>query len=137
MRRPWGIWVVVGLQIALAITLLPGFAETFPGASPIGGVSLGDLWRDIYLGWAVLNVLASLWLWTLSRRGWVLVMVLVGVGLIANMYLWLINEPNWLRMAIQAATALYLNSAPVRSLFERRRDVETIILRDVDAQPAR
>jgi hypothetical protein len=121
---------VVGLQIALAITLLPGVAETFPGASPIDSISLPDLWRDIYIGFAILNVLAALWLWTLSRRGWVLVMVLVGVGLTSNLFLWWIGQPAWIRMAIQAATAFYLNSAPVRSLFERRRDEQPIVLTD-------
>ncbi len=135
-RRPAGIWVVVGLQIAMASTLLPGIAETFPGTSPIDGVSLGDMWRNIYLAWALLNVLAALWLWTLSRRGWVLVMVLVGIGLIANLSLWAIGQPSWVRMAIQAATAFYLNSAPVRDLFERRHKVEPIILRDPDVEPA-
>jgi hypothetical protein len=34
-------------------------------------------------------------------------------------------------------TAFYLNSAPVRSLFERRTEVEPIILRDADAESAR
>ncbi len=135
-RRPLGIWVVVGLQICLAITLLPGVAETFPGTSPIGGVALDELWRNLYIGWAVVNVLAALWLWTLSRRGWVLVMVLVGIGLIANLFLWTIGQPNWLRMAIQAVTAFYLNSAPVRALFEREIVVDTIMLRDPDANAA-
>lgn len=135
-RRPWGIWVVVGLQIALAITLLPGVAETFPGVSPIGGMSLNDLSRAFYIAWAALNILAALWMWTLSRRGWVLMMVLVGTGLIGNLFLWAINEPNWIRMAIQAATAFYLNSAPVRQLFERRVEIESIVLRDVEAETA-
>ena len=125
--------MVVGLQIALAITLLPRFAETFPGVSPIGGVELTDIWRPIYLGWAIFNVLAALWLWTLSRRGWVLTMVLVGIGLIANLYLWWLGDPNWLRMAIQAATAIYLNSSPVRDLFMRPEEVDTIVLRDSEA----
>jgi hypothetical protein len=135
-RRPWGIWVVIGLQIALAVTLLPWFAETFPGASPIGGITLDDLWRDFYLGWAVLNILAALWLWTLSRRGWVLTMLLVGLGLIGNLVLWLLNEPNWIRMAIQAMTAFYLNSSPVRALFERREEADTLVLRDPEAEAA-
>ena len=135
-RRPWGIWVVVGLQFALAITLLPWVAESFPGVSPIAEISATDLWHDIYIGWAIVNVLAALWLWTLSRRGWVLVMVLVGVGLVANLYLWFLGEPAWLRMAIQAATAFYLNSAPVRHLFEQRHDVEAIVLRDAEEATA-
>jgi len=132
--RPWGIWIVVGLQIALAVTLLPVFAETFPGISPVDGISQTDRWRDVYMVWAVLNVLAALWLWTLSRRAWALTMLLVGIGLSANLVLWLVNEPNWLRMAIQAATAFYLNSAPVRALFQRHDvDGDPIVLRDAES----
>jgi hypothetical protein len=130
-RRPWGIWVVIGLQVALFVTLLPWFAEAFPGLTPADNV---DLSRELYLGWAFLNLVAALWLWTLSRRGWVLTMVLVGVGLIGNLYLWSIGEPAWIRMAIQAATAFYLNSAAIRELFERRHEVEPIILRDTEAE---
>jgi hypothetical protein len=129
-RRPFGIWAVVILQICLAITLLPGFAETFTGISPIGGWSLDDVTRGVFIAWAVLSVLSALWLWTLSRRGWAMTMILIGVGLIGNLALWWLGQPHFVRMAIQAATALYLNSAPVRQLFERRREVETIVLRE-------
>jgi hypothetical protein len=122
--------------MALAVTLLPWFAETFPGVSPLHGVTLSDLWHDIYIFWAAINVVAALWLWTLSRRGWVLVMVLVGIGLIANLFLWSIGQPAWIRMAIQAVTAFYLNSAPVRRLFERSHDVESIVLRDPEVEAA-
>src|SRR3954453_218322 len=132
-RRPWGIWVVIGLQVALFVTLLPWFAETFPGLTPADNIDLG---RELYLGWGALNIVAAIWLWTLSRRGWVLTMVLVGVGLIANLYLWSIGEPAWVRMGIQAATAFYLNSEPIRVLFERRHSVEPIILRDTEPEAA-
>ncbi len=117
--------------------MLPGIAERFPGASPISGVSLDQLVQQAFVVWAVLNVLASLWLWTLSRRGWALTMVLVGVGLVGNLYLWFLNgEPNFVRMAIQAATALYLNSAPIRRIFQREDDVTTIQLRDAETEAA-
>ena len=132
-RRPWGIWVVIVLQIALAITLLPWFAERLPGLTPADNVAFGN---ELYIAWAVVNVAAALWLWTLSRRGWVLTMVLVGIGLIANLYLWSIGQPTWIRMAIQATTAFYLNSAPIRQLFERRRDIEPIVLRDPELESA-
>jgi len=130
--RPAGIWIIVALQIALAVTMLPGIAETFPGASPIAGVSLDQLTQQIFVAWAVINVLASLWLATLSRRGWALTMVLVGVGLIGNLYLWFMGDPNFVRMAIQAATALYLNSAPIRRIFQRDDEISTIQLRESD-----
>jgi hypothetical protein len=39
-------------------------------------------------------------------------------------------------MGIQAATAFYLNSAPIRDLFERRLTVEPIILRDPEPEAA-
>jgi|SRR3954451_1053792 hypothetical protein len=131
--RPWGIWVVIALQVALAITLLPWFAESVPGLTPADNVELG---HELYLAWAVLNLVAALWLWTLDRRGWVLTMVLVGIGLIANLYLWSIGQPAWIRMGIQAATAFYLNSAPIRELFERRSEVAPIVLRDADLDTA-
>jgi hypothetical protein len=131
-ERPAGLWIIVALQIALAITLLPGVAETIPGVSPISTMTMEELWRYLYIGWAVLNVLAALWLWTLSRRGWVLVMVLVGIGLVANLYLWFLGQPAFVRMAIQAATALYLNSAPIRRLFLRHPDLPTIRLTERD-----
>jgi len=66
----------------------------------------------------------------------VLTMVLVGIGLIANLYLWSIGQPAWIRMGIQAATAFYLNSAPIRELFERRSEVAPIVLRDADLDTA-
>lgn len=130
--RPAGIWIIVALQIALAVTMLPGIAERFPGTSPIAGVSLDQLTQQIFIVWAVINVLASLWLATLSRRGWALTMVLVGIGLIGNLYLWFVNDPNFVRMAIQAATALYLNSDPVRRLFQRDEEVPVIQLHESD-----
>src|SRR3954471_21524544 len=132
-RRPWGMWVVIALQIALFVTLLPGVAQTFPVLSPDDHLGLS---REIYLGWAVLNLVAALWLWSLSRRGWVLTMVLVGVGLIANLYLWSIGQPAWVRMAIQEATAFYWNIAEIRELLKRRSEVEPIILRDTEAEAA-
>jgi hypothetical protein len=130
MRRPFGIWAVVILQVCLAATLLPGLAESFSGISPIAGWALDEVTRWVFIGWAVLSVLSAIWLWTLSRRGWALTMLLVGVGLVANLVLWSIGQPHFVRMAIQAATALYLNSAPVRRLFERDDVVEAIVLRD-------
>ena len=49
-RRPSGIWVVVGLQIASGVTLLPWFSAAFPAFTPADNVELG---RDVYVGWAV------------------------------------------------------------------------------------
>ena len=129
-RRPFGIWAVVILQICLAITLLPGLTETFSGISPIAGWSIDDVSRWFFIGWAILSILSAIWLWTLSRRGWALTMLLVGLGLIANLALWSAGQPHFVRMAIQAATALYLNSAPVRQLFVDDDQVEPIVLRD-------
>ena len=128
-RRPWGIWVVIGLQIALLVTLLPWFQQAFPNYTPADNVELG---HNVYIAWGVINLIAAVWLWTLSRRGWVLTMVLVGIGLSFNLALWFFNEPAWIRMAIQAVTAFYLNSAPVRALFERKTNVTTVMLRDTE-----
>jgi hypothetical protein len=132
-QRPWGIYVVIALQVALFVTLLPWFSENFPGLTPADNVNFS---HELYVAWGVLNIVGALWLWTLNRRGWVLTMVLVGIGLVANLYLWALGQPAWVRMAIQAATAFYLNSSSIRALFERHNDIEPIVLRDTDAEAA-
>jgi hypothetical protein len=72
---------------------------------------------QFYVAAAIVIIFGALWLWMLSRRGWVFTMVLVGLALVANLYFWFIGEPHWIRMTVQAFSAFYLNSAPVRELF--------------------
>ena len=117
-RRPLGIWIIVGMQVLLAVSLLAGVVtNTDVLSSSTPDQALAPEVRAAYLAWAIMNLVFAFWLWRLKRRGWVLTMVLTGLSLAANLAEWWSGDPILIRMALPAVTAFYLNSAPVRDLF--------------------
>ena len=129
-RRPLGIWVITVLQFTLAVTLLLAAVTNLDILSEVPGRQLGDQARVVYGVWVAITGVTAALLWRLSRRGWVLTMVLTGLSLTANLALWWAGEANYLRLGLQAVVAFYLNSAPVRELFLRRAAVTRIAIRD-------
>lgn len=123
-RRPLGIWIIVTLQMLLAVSLLAGVVTNTDVLSSTSDQALEPATRVAYLAWAVMTLVFAFWLWRLKRRGWVLTMVLTGLSLAANLAEWWSGDPNFVRMAFPAATAFYLNSAPVRDLFLPHDDRE-------------
>src|SRR5262245_43015428 len=115
--RPLGIVVIVVFLLFNAITFLlaantdiPGLGES--GLSQLSEVgNAGQITADV-LG--VLAIVAAIGLWFLSRRAWVLTMVLVGIALTFGLYSWWLGEPNYVRLLLNAIMALYLNQAAVR-----------------------
>jgi hypothetical protein len=130
-RRPLGIWIIVAVQVLLAVSLLAGVVTNSDVLSSAPDQALTPEARAVYLAWAIMTLVFAFWLWRLKRRGWVLTMVLTGLSLAANLADWWSGDPNFVRMAFPALTAFYLNSAPVRDLFlphddsaqDRRADV--------------
>jgi hypothetical protein len=116
-RRPLGIWIIVAMQVLLAGSLLIVAATDTDVGSTTSGVPLEPEARALYAAWAVMAMVFAFWLWRLKRRGWVLTMMLTGISLAANLAIWWSGDPNFVRMGLQAVTAFYLNSAPVRDLF--------------------
>jgi hypothetical protein len=116
-RRPLGIWIIVATQMLLAGSLLAGAATNIDIASGASDRPLEPETRVVYVGWAIITLVFAFWLWRLKRRGWVLTMLITGLALAANLAIWWSGDPNFLRMGLQAVTAFYLNSAPVRDLF--------------------
>ena len=131
-RRPVGIWIIVVLELFNAgLTLvdrLAGFDIVNGGAQRLGLES--EVLRWVAVAWAILIVVAALSLWLLHRRGWVLMMVLVGAALAANLVVWWVDTEatNWLRLTVNIIVAFYLNSAQVRDLFLVRHEVSRIAL---------
>jgi hypothetical protein len=133
-RRPLGISIIVVMQTLLAVGLLAGVATNTDILSTTPDQPLGTEARVLYVGWAMMNLLFAFWLWRVKRRGWVLTMVLTGLALTANLAQWWLGEPNFVRMSLQAVTAFYLNSAPVRELFLMRdQDADVVMLVDTEA----
>lgn len=129
-RRPLGIWLIAGLLVlnglvalALLVRDLPDLLDRVFAAGKLDP----DLWPLLW-AWAAANLVAAFLLWRLSRRGWALTMVIVGLGLVANLVYWWVGEPNHLRMALNVVMAFYLNSRSVRAIFERRMEVTKVVL---------
>lgn len=130
--RPAGIWIIVCLQIFNASIAI---VDVITGSKLSGGelaqmTSGNELLRAAVLIWSGLVLTATISLFLLKRRGWALMMLLVGVSLLAHLVTWW-NEPantQWLSMGVVVLTAFYLNSAAVRQLFLRHHEVTRIAL---------
>lgn len=90
----------------------------------------GDIVQGTVLFWATLIIVAAVLLWRLNRRGWVLMMLLVGASLMSNLVIWwqTPERTNWGSMVVSILTVFYLNSASVRGLFLQRHEVPRIQL---------
>jgi hypothetical protein len=126
--RPFGIIAVCVFVLLNALTVLLILIGRPPEAFAwmLSSGALDDGARLFLLVWGALDVVAAVGLWSLSRRAWVLTMLLVGVGLLATLQQWWVGTPNHFRMALSVAAAFYLNSAAVRALFLPRREAPTV-----------
>jgi len=114
-----GVIALAALRLAEAIL----WAATALGLRPMP-FGLGDLTiADVEVGPPLLLCIAALDVaivfgLLLSRRwGWILTMLVTGVGLAFNILLVLSGEQDPIRLAILVATALFLNQIPVRARF--------------------
>ena len=139
--RPPGIWVIVVLELFNAgitlVDLLGGYDLLRGGVGQL--TSESEAFRWVVILWSVLVLVAAVWLWLLSRRGWALMMVLVGVALAVHLEIWWTQpeRTQWLRLAMNVVVAFYLNSAQVRGLFLKHghRIVATLTLIALLAMP--
>jgi hypothetical protein len=131
-RRPIGIWMIVILELANGLLwwadIVMGTTLNDARIRDVAGD--GDLVRASVLFWSTLMVLAAILLWRLDRRGWALMMVLVGASMLSNLLIWwqTPEQTNWLSMAVSIVTVFYLNSSSVRTLFLERHEVPRIQL---------
>ena len=128
--RPVGIWIIVVLQIFNAVVAI---VDVVAGTDLSGGqlgpkVAANPIVRGVVLGWASALIFATVSLFLLRRRGWALMMLLVGVSLLAHLLIYWGDHAatQRLSMAVAAVTAFYLNSAAVRGLFLRHHEVSRI-----------
>ncbi|MFN8620381.1 MAG: hypothetical protein U0869_06505 [Chloroflexota bacterium] len=130
--RPLGIWMIVILQLVSAgINILDvAFGTNLTDSRFQATMTATPVAKWFVLAWAIFVIVASLWLLSLRKRGWALMMLLVGLSLAVHLSVWW-NTPQdtaWVRFAIAVVTAFYLNSAQVRRLFEDRHEVSRITI---------
>lgn len=120
-KRPFGLYVIVALELFIAFSLAVGllilrFVDSY----------LYLLVRHpiffTWFGWALVGalLLASLGMLLLNRWGWALSMILAGIALAFSIWNYFQGEPYFLNMAIYLVIVFYLNQREVQSAFKRR-----------------
>jgi len=121
-RIPFGIVAVAVLRIVDAVSI----ASIAVGRRPFPLSALPSPLADervilaVGLAWAVAALLGAIGLLLLRGWGWVLTMVMVGVGLASALVGWYGGAPDYLELLLLVVTAFYLNQGSARSLGERR-----------------
>ena len=131
-RRPLGIWMIVILEIVNGVIWLLDIATgtTLQDERLRDVVGDGNVIQGTVLFWSTLIIIAAVLLWRLNRRGWVLMMLLVGASLMSNLAIWwqTPERTNWGSMVVSILTVFYLNSTSVRGLFLEKHEVPRIQL---------
>lgn len=117
-RWPFGLLVVAVLRIANAVWLLQvglsGVGSPRVGVPILIGDATVTRAADVTL--AVLTIVGVIGLLLLQRWGWVLTVVLVGVGLLGDLIRVGIGAPDYLSLLFMVVSAFYLNGRAIRAL---------------------
>jgi hypothetical protein len=119
-RWPFGLLVVAVLRLIAAAGLLLtglGYREGFGGLPLVESFPIVSRVLEVTI--AVLAVVGVIGLLQRRRWGWVLTMVLTGVGLLAQIVRVINGQPDFLGLALLVATAFYLNQRSVRAMARR------------------
>lgn len=136
-RIPFGVWAVAVLSIALWILLLLDAAGIRPSNSntiiaQASGTSRLLNW--ILGGVAVIGIAAAIALLRLRTIGYVVTIVLAGLGLLNAIASQLVGRGDDLRLGLLVAAVLYLNQPAVRAVFGRDDDADRGVLRGAEGE---
>ena len=117
-QRPFGLYVVICLQVIIALSLATDLVLL-----NYANLTLQILLRNQLLfttyGWIIVIafLVASLGLFRLERWGWTLSMILIGTSLAYNIWLYFHDEPHFLDMVSHIIVIFYLNQREVQAPF--------------------
>ena len=119
-RRPFGLYMITGLQLVLSILL----ALALLGEKTIATYLKVLIQNPIFygwLGWVLIGslLLAVLGLMILKRWAWILTMILTGLGLSYSIWSYFQGKPHYIPMVIYLVIVFYLNQREVQTAFSR------------------
>lgn len=117
-KRPFGLYIVIGLQTINALLLALGLL-TLQVVNQQIDLLVGNRLYFAYLSWLLVAawLLASLGLFWLKRWGWTLTMILTGIGLAVNIWQYFQGAPNYQETIIHIVIVFYLNQREVQRPF--------------------
>ena len=118
-RRPFGLYIIIALQLAVAISLALALLGEQTIASYLKILVQNRVFYS-WLGWVLIGclVLAVIGLLLLKRWGWILTMILTGIGLSYAILVYFKGHPNYIAMALDLVIVFYLNQRDVQSPFK-------------------
>jgi hypothetical protein len=118
-RRPFGLYVVAALRLVHAVELLLiglGIGDIALRTLPVVETDDISILRIIYVGSGALISLGIIGLLAMRRWGWVLTMVLVGVGLFFELIQISRGHPDHFALLTLVISAFYLGQRSVREM---------------------
>lgn len=117
-RRPFGLYMIAVLQATIAVLLTLALLGT-ETILPYLKVLIKNPFFYSWAGWVLIGflALAILGLLGLQRWGWVLSMILTGVGLSLSIWNYFQGEPNYVGMMLYMFLVFYLNQREVQDAF--------------------
>ena len=127
-RRPFGLYVIIGMQLVIAILLSLALLGE-PSIALYLKILVQNPIFYSWFGWVLIGflVLAVLGLLLLKRWGWILTMILTGIGLAFSIWTYFSGSPRYIPMLIYIVTVFYLN----------QRDVQSPFMNNVNSEGAR
>jgi hypothetical protein len=121
-RRPFGIYVIIVLQLLHVVTvMLDVFRVQFGLPSLLLPEYGGAGATMVNYAVAALLLVTAVGLWLLKRWAWVVTMLTTGFGLALGLVRYWQGVPIYGSMAINVLIVLYLNQRAVRRAFEGPR----------------
>lgn len=125
-KRPLGLVVILVLQLVLALfeaLFLLGWKQSFLALRLL---VKNPIFYTETAGWVLvaLLLLAILGLLLQKRWGWIITMILTGLGLFYTIWSYFQGEPRYVTMLLYVIIALYLNQRDVQQAFREQVSAE-------------
>ncbi len=136
-RVPFGVWAVAILVILLWIIALLDATGIRPSNSNTilaDAVGTSPVLNWITGGIAIVGIIGAIALIRLKPIGFVITVVLAGIGLFNTLASELVGKGDDLRLVIIVLAVLYLNQPAVRAVFGRADDPDRTVPRGAEGE---
>ena len=116
--RPFGLYIIIWLQVALAVFLALALLDVQIVSSYLSILIQNPIFYS-WFGWVLIACLAmaALGLFFLKRWGWILTMILTGLGLSYTIWSYFHGSPSYIAMIMDLVIVFYLNQREVQMPF--------------------
>ena len=126
-RRPFGLYLIIALQLVVAILLVLALLGEKTIAIYLKLLVQNPIFYT-WFGWVLIGflLLAVLGLWILKRWGWILTMILTGLGLGFSIWSYFQGSLHYISMVLYLVIVFYLNQRDVQYPFLQSNNSEGV-----------